>query len=396
MSFPRAARAALAVPSCLPRILAAFIVVVILGGLFLSCGSSSNNNRQNGPSHNAYVTLPSDGSVRLLFINGATGELSLGAKTPTSENLSPTGLALLPSKKFLYVANSRNNSISTFNVATDGTLTLSSATPTPAGSGPTGMVIDPTGKFLLVTNVFSNDVSVFEIDSGSGALTEVTGSPFFAHANPTEILITASGKFVYVSNPTLGRVTAFTFSSTSGALAEVPLSPFLSGDGALGLAVDGSEHFLYVANPSASNLPALSNVGNVSAFSIDQTTGALTQLTGSPFTASVGNNPAELAVDPRGQYLYAVTSGSSFSVWCFTINSATGQLLTASGSPFSVTAGNLFALIDPSGHFFYIGGGTAIAGYTYNQSTGSPTAMPNSPFSTGTPATPPGKMVLSE
>jgi 6-phosphogluconolactonase (cycloisomerase 2 family) len=284
-------------------------------------------------------------------------------------------------------------------------LTLS-GNPTPAGSGPNAAVIDPSGKYLLVTNNFhSTNVSVFSIDPGSGALSEVAGSPFFANDNPTEILITPSGKFVYVTNPTIGTVTAFTFSN--GVLAQVPGSPFPSlpggGGGAFGLAVDGSERFLYVANPSASNLPLQSNFGNISGFNIAPSTagnpGALSPIQGSPFTSTVGNGPTVLTVDPSGKFLYAVTPGSSFSIWCFTIASTNGQLVPVTNSPFSLTAGELFALIDPSGNYFYIGSsaGKGIDGYTFDPSTGAPTAITGSPFSTGTPTpTPPGKMVLSE
>jgi 6-phosphogluconolactonase len=391
MSFQRAARAARVGQTCLPRILAA--VVVVLAGLSLSCGNGSHSTT-TGRDHNAYVTLPANGSVLLLHIDGSTGAISMGAQTPPVENTSPTGLALLPSRKFLYAANSRADTISIFNVANDGTLTLS-GTPIPAGSGPNAAIIDPSGKYLLVTNNFSDNVSVFSIDPGSGALTEVAGSPFYANANPTEILITPSGKFVYVTNPGgYGMVTAFSFSN--GVLTQVPASPILSGAGAFGLAVDGSERFLYVANPSASNPPPFaSTTGNISGFNIDPDSGALTPIPGSPFTSTVGSGPTALTVDPSGRFVYAVTPGSSSSIWCFTITSTNGQLVAVTNSPFSLTAGELFALIDPSGNFFYIGSsaGHGIEGYTYNPSTGAPSAILGSPFSTGTP---PGKIVLSE
>jgi len=173
MSFLRAARAALAGLNCLPRIPVALVVVAVfvLAGLSLSCGSSSHSTA--GPNHNAYVTLPSRGSVLLLHINGANGAITLGAETPQVQNTSPTGIALLPSRKFLYAINSSSHadSISIFNVASDGTLALS-GTPSPAGNGPNDAVIDPSGKYLLVTNNFGNNVSVYSIDAGSGALAE--------------------------------------------------------------------------------------------------------------------------------------------------------------------------------------------------------------------------------
>ena len=390
MSFLRAARAALAGQNCLPQILVAVVAVVVLAGLSLSCGSSHSTS---GHNHSAYVTLPARGSVLLLHINGATGAITLGAETPQVQNTSPTGIALLPSKKFLYAVNSSSHadSISIFNVASDGTLALS-GTPTPAGAGPNDAVIDPSGKYLLVTNNFGNNVSVYSIDASSGALSEVAGSPFPANNNPAEILITPSGRFVYVTNPGIGMVTAFSFSN--GVLTQLPTSPVSSGAGAFGLAVDGSEQFLYVANPSASNPPPSSTRGNISGFTITSN-GALTPILGSPFTVTNGNGPSAVTVDPSGKYVYATTPGSSFSIWCFTITPANGQLVAVTNSPFSLTAGGLFALFDPSGNYLYIGSQDAngIAGYTYDPSTGAPTAIAGSPFST---VAAPGKMVLSE
>lgn len=401
MSFLGAACAVRAGQNGLSRILVAVIVVtvVVLAGLSLSCG---NSYTATAPNQNAYVTLPASGSVLLLHINGATGAITRGAETPLTENTSPNGLALLPSKKFLYAINSRADTISIFNVASDGTLTLS-GTPGPAGgSNPTAAVIDPSGKYLLVTisnpiDVFGY-VSVFSIDAGSGALTPVAGSPFPANADPTEILITPSGKFVYVTNPAIGAITTFTFSSSDGTLTQLPGSPISSlggGGGASGLAVDGSEQFLYVTNPSAINPPPNgATIGNISAFRIDSSTGALTSISGSPFTVASGVGPSAITVDPGGKFVYATTTGSSSSIWCFAITPTTGQLVATAKSPFSLSAGGLFALFDPSGNYFFIGAqaGNGIAGYTYNPATGVPTAIAGSPFSTGTA---PGKMVLS-
>jgi 6-phosphogluconolactonase len=386
MSFLRAARAALAGQSGSHRILAA--MAVVLAGIFISCGGSSHPSV--APNHSAYVTLPANGSVALLHIDGATGAMSIGSQTPQVEGNSPQGLALLPSKKFLYAVNSRANTISIFNVGSDGALTLSGI-PVPAGNGPDNAVIDPSGKYLLVTNNFSNNISVFSIDSTSGALSEVSGSPFYANSDPSEILITSSGQFVYVTNPGIGMVTGFSFSN--GVLMPVPNAPTFSGLGAIGLAVDSGERFLYVANASAPN-PLVPTVGNISGFNIGPD-GALTPIIGSPFTSSQGNGPTALTVDPGGRFVYAITAGSSFSIWCFTITPTNGQLTPVTNSPFSLTAGGLFALIDPSGNYLYVGTATGkgVAGFTYNSSTGVPTAIVDSQFVTGAP---PGKMVLSE
>jgi 6-phosphogluconolactonase len=396
MSFLRAARAARAGQSNGLRILVAMFVV--LAGFSLSCGKS--NQSTSTSNHDAYVTLPAWGSVLLLHIDGATGQIVTGAQTPQQQDFTPAGLAFPPSKNILYAINSFDDTISIFNVAGDGTLTLGS-TPIAAGASPNAVVIDPSGKYLLVTNNLSSgggynggDISVFSIDASTGALSPV-GSPVPANTNPTNILFTHSGKFVYVTNPEIGMVTGFSFAN--GVLSLVPETPVSSGQGggALGLAVDGSDQFLYVTNPSATNPPPnQSTIGNISGFNIDRTSGALTPILGSPFTSTVGGaRPTSITIDPTGRLVYAVTPGSSLSVWCFEITSTNGQLVAVTDSPFSVAAGGLFALFDPSGRFFYIGSAIGIEAYTYNPSTGALTPILGSPFST---LTAPGKMVFSE
>jgi 6-phosphogluconolactonase len=121
----------------------------------------------------------------------------------------------------------------------------------------------------------------------------------------------------------------------------------------------------------------------------------LTEILGSPFTSTAGNNPTALAIDPTGKFLYAVTPGSSSSVWCFQITATNGQLVPAANSPFSVSAGGVFAVFDPSGNFFFIGNDSTkgLAAYTYNSTTGALSTVKNSPFSTDQP---PAQMVLSE
>ena len=402
MSFLRAARAAHAGQSNGLRILVA--VLVVLAGFSLSCGNG--NQSTSTSNHDAYVTLPAFGSVLQLHVDGALGYITTGAETPQQQDFTPTGLAFLPSKNILYAINSFDDTISIFNVAGDGTLTLGS-TPIAAGASPNAVVIDPSGKYLLVTNNFSNggdynggDISVFSIDASTGALSPV-GSPVPANTNPTNILFTHSGQFVYVTNPEIGMVTGFSF--TDGALSLVPGTPVSSGQGggALSLAVDGSDQFLYVTNPSATNPPPnQSTIGNISGFNIDRTSGALTPILGSPFTSTVGGaDPTTITIDPRGRLVYAVTPGSIFSVWCFEITYPNGQLVAVTDSPFSVAAGGLFALFDPSGRFFYIGSAIGIEAYTYDPSTGvltpinCPSITPCSPFST---LAVPGKMVFSE
>jgi hypothetical protein len=100
-------------------------------------------------------------------------------------------------------------------------------------------------------------------------------------------------QFVYVANsgpsdvapPPPGDVSGYTIDSSTGALTPIPGSPFSAGAAPVSVAVDPSGRFVYVAN-------SMSN--NVSGFTIDPTNGALTPISGSPFPAGIG--PTSVAI----------------------------------------------------------------------------------------------------
>jgi 6-phosphogluconolactonase (cycloisomerase 2 family) len=386
MTFRRAAQTALA-----GRRNAGWVVLavsLVLTGLSTSCGRSSGSS---GASHNGYISLPQTGQVKLLHLNNSTGAISFGPETPPVVGNSPNAVVLHPSGKFLYIVNSKGDSISIFNVAGDGTLTLS-ATPTTACCGPSAAAIDSSGNYLLVSNTFSQDVSVFAIGSGGAALSPVQGSPFPAGPGPTDLKIT-SKNFVYVAIPNIEKVEAFSLNPSNGFLTASSQPPVTAGAGLNAIAIDPAGQFLYTANTSDKTF------GTVSAFTIDQSSGDLTEIQGSPYCSTpgctgAGSFPGTLAVDPSGKFLYVSTPGSSSSIWGFTIAPATGQLAPVANSPFSLSAGTLFLIMEPNGKFFYIGNqsGPNIAGYSYDPSTGALTAIVGSPFSTGTGA---GGMLIS-
>src|SRR5271169_3200404 len=127
MSFLRTARAVLVARKCLGGM--AFLVL-LLTGFMVSCGGTGKPPAF-GTAQNAYVTLPTSGSLLQLKLDGLTGAVTTGSETPRVLGTSPIGLALL-SNKFLYVANSGANTISLFKVQSDGSLLLS-GTATPSG-----------------------------------------------------------------------------------------------------------------------------------------------------------------------------------------------------------------------------------------------------------------------
>jgi len=135
-----------------------------------------------------------------------------------------------------------------------------------------------------------DNVSAYTVNAKSGALTPVAGSPFAAATKPTGLA--AGSDYLYVTNEGSNNVSAYSINTTSGALKQVAGSPFGAGTGPSGVAIIERTQdaiFAYVTN-SGSN--------NVSAYTVNAKSGALTQVKGSPFTA--GTEPYGIDGGPDG------------------------------------------------------------------------------------------------
>jgi 6-phosphogluconolactonase len=187
----------------------------------------------------------SPGSVYAYTVNAGSGALTAVPGSPFTTGPQPVAVAVHPTGKFVYVPNSSQcpscppGSISAYSVdATSGPLTPIPGSPFPdAGLGPSGAAVDPTGKFLYVSNVSGGSVSAYTINAASGALTVVPGSPFAAGNQPQAVAVDPSGKFLYVANSFSNTISAYTINTNSGALAPVPGSPFPAGKGPVAIAI---------------------------------------------------------------------------------------------------------------------------------------------------------------
>jgi 6-phosphogluconolactonase (cycloisomerase 2 family) len=95
---------------------------------------------------------------------------------------------------------------------------------------------------------------------------------------------------------------------------------------------------LYVANGGTDNL---------SAFTIDQTTGALVALACPVCVLSLATFPQSITVELSGRFAYV--ANASGTVTAFAINQTTGVLSAVAGSPFA--AGLTPSAITTVGHF---------------------------------------------
>jgi 6-phosphogluconolactonase len=278
------------------------------------------------------------------MINASTGMLTPVAGSPFTSGVSPLSLAVDATGKFLYSADSggeggvANDSVSEFSInAATGALSPISQTACVATGPPSfglanAVATDPTGGFVFVSS-FNGIVCSFSI-SAQGVLQPVAGSPASLGTNPLldprAVAVDSAGKFVYTSNYETGDVSAFRITPGGGALEAVSGSPFRLGTGGFApsfLVTDPLGRFLYVLDFN----------GGVSGFSINSSTGALSALAGFPVNLPI-LNAKPLAMDPSGQFLYVGTEfpNESPSISAFAINETTGVLTQVPGSPFPV------------------------------------------------------------
>jgi 6-phosphogluconolactonase (cycloisomerase 2 family) len=203
------------------------------------------------------------------------------------------------------------------------------------------IAVDPTGSFLFQTSQETFDgtpsgIFVYKIDRATGSPGAAVDSYTAANVSFYDDVVDQQGKFLYAYG---GQgVYAFTIETSTGTISPVPGSPFAAAttsspgyvQAATLMALDQTNKFLYVSTSKG-----------IYAYTIDQSTGALALIAGSPFGVSVAGSWT-VAITPTNSYLYQLQSSSSASIYAYSVNQTSGVLTPVSGSPFSAgTCGSM-------------------------------------------------------
>ena len=290
---------------------------------------------------------------------------------PTTGNLRQTGSAVTggapqsvtvhPFGKFVYVAsqesyttgsNTPPGSVSAYTLdQTTGTLTplqTISAGGSPAvlaGGQTESVTVDPSGQYAYVASRASSDVSIYWIDSSTGKLTDkgkVTArSPTSIAISKGSAPVTYKPKFAYVPNELNDSISVFTIDPTTGALTQIDSDPTIPG--IQNVNAGGTGPVSVAVHPSG-KFAYVANMGsnNVSYFRTDPITGALRFIV----TEAAGTGPASIVVDPSGQFAF-VANETSNNISAYKIDPTAG-VLTAAGTVASGT-GPVSVTVDPTG-----------------------------------------------
>ena len=241
---------------------------------------------------------PGPGGVSVFPINS---DNTLGKPTTVNVGRNPVAIATSPAGNFVYVLE--QDSASSANVigftenATTGALTLIAVPPPnqqtinpgnvpsngfPSGPTPSGLLVDSSGTHLYVTDKTLNQVATYSIGSG-GVLGPATITQ--TDAGPMGMSFDLNGKYLYVAANIANAVDIYNIGSNGVPVRSTVQPTAQAGNGPTCIAVSGAPSnahpthavYLYVSNSLSST---------VSAEQLNESTGALDQILGTPFTGS--------------------------------------------------------------------------------------------------------------
>ena len=292
-----------------------------------------------------FIINPTSSDISMFQIDQTTGSLTEVPSSPfatgPTENpqmapKSPNCLATEKSGQFLYVGYRLGNfsgegAINEYLIdAVNLQLVPLPGQPTAdIPSSPIAMATDPKGLHLYVglgqnasTGVQDAGTQVYSIDSVAGKLS-LAGSAGNAQTNGKTMALDPKNRFFFDGwGSSLGVIDSALISPADGTattgISSITLAANVVPSAML---AESSGNFLYVQENSAAVT-----------YSINQTSGALTQASGSPSVFSF--KPGSAAADPLGPYIYSLQSDG---IHGFLVDPTTGSLSEVPGSPFSIS-----------------------------------------------------------
>ena len=264
----------------------------------------------------------------------------------------------------------QNNAGDTLNVTQNGSFTFATALASGAGYA------------ISITANPTSPIQQCALTNGSGTVggSNVTNA---AIACTTQAPRTALSLNYYSGSATGYFVDAASGQLRFNALLELGTSPIT-------FVGDKAGKFLFFLNQGTAQSPAgvppvPQTQSSISVFALDPLTENPREVNGSPFPTSSGQAAATgLAILPGDAFIY-VTNNSLNNIEAFSVSS-TGALSAVPGSPFSTGSSPNPVTFDGAGHFAYVSHNNAspsVFVYTVNPATGALTEVPANRLASG-------------
>ena len=244
------------------------------------------NRVNSGGASPAHVSVDRSGKFLLVANYGAgttrifsiRSDGSLGGLTDSQAPGENSHMFVTdPGNQFAFVVNKGSDTITQYAFdATSGTLTPNAVptVTTPAGAGPRHLAFHPNGKFAFVIAETDDTLAAYAYDEQLGRLSFLESKSTLpsgedGDANTcAEVVVAPSGKFVYGSNRGHDSIVRFSIDSETGGLTFIDTTPS-GGNVPRSFTLSADGELMLVANES----------GNVTSFSVNTKSGALTKLT---------------------------------------------------------------------------------------------------------------------
>jgi 6-phosphogluconolactonase len=328
-----------------------------------------------------YSVSASNGTISAYAIDYQTGILNQISGSPFSSTVSdPVKVVAHPDSQAIYVVGGANgsdgNSVEELLVGSDGKLYGShtynlTGTEAPASSGQNpliGAAVDTTGTFLYVT--FAYQQGFTPASPGPGGVTIFPINADHSLGTPTTLNVGHNPVSIAVSAPVCVATPIVSSNPTCTTSA--------------GSASGVYNTYVYVVDQeTAAGKPT------VLGYAQNMKTGALTPLSQNTTTqagllqgVSAGVVPSAIAVDGTASFVY-VTDQETNQIYGYTIARATtGNLTAMPSSPFATGSFPVNVVVDPRALFVYTANSNSgtVSAFAINQASGSLSGVAGSNF----------------
>jgi 6-phosphogluconolactonase (cycloisomerase 2 family) len=287
----------------------------------------------NAPASSSTTTTTTLSSGYFFLMDAATDSIvsyyidagTLTLVSTTTLAASPLALTVAPNGDFLFVSTTGGIYVYTIS---SGVLTEGNSDSDITYDQATAMSVDSSDSWLVESSA-SGMLNAIPINSSTGAFDNSRSAQNVAlSANAVnQIAFSANNAFVFVASGSSGTYEyAFNRSSSSTPLGTSAANTIsLVGSAALAVAVDPADRLVYVTETAA-----VSSSGGLRAFTLNTSSGALSEISGSPLSSG-GTGPYAILPKSTEDYVYVANwAGTS-------TGNITGFSITATSSSYALT-----------------------------------------------------------
>ena len=283
-------------------------------------------------STNTWVYTAGVGASQIagFTIDHATGNLAAVPGSPFAAGSGANGLGITKDSKCLIASNWSGGAgakVTSFSI-NQVTGALTKIADYTGGTQPSGVAIDPLNRFVYVANYGSSNISGYTLNTATCTLVFINN--YASGASPDAITVHSNGKFVYTGNASAGGgVTGLTIDQVTGALTLINTYVTSNAINGAGVEIDKNGGQLYVTARGGGG----AGLGKLWGYNINTSTGDL----------SLNNNwatndgPNDVRILGSGNFVFTANTESN-SITVFSRDLANGNLTPA--APAFYTIGN--------------------------------------------------------